>query len=146
MKLPYPVGMASNPTFARGPVTRRKVVKNLRKSMLHELVSNGRLVPFVREKVFDTLEAGISRRVVGVEFFGEPLEQGVFTQFWPVTKNEKIGDITVALHSPRLQKNIGYAMVDVEYAVPGTSLMVESSLGKLEAIVVEMPFVKSIRA
>ena len=91
-------------------------------------------------------ETGTTRKLVGVELFGEPLEQGGFTQPWPVVKNEKIGEIYVALHSPRLEKNIGYAMVEVEYAVTGTSLMVESPIGKLEARVVEMPFVKSIKA
>ena len=91
-------------------------------------------------------ETGTSRRLVGVELSGEPLEQGSFTEFWPLMKDQKIGDITVALHSPRLQKNIGYAMVEVEYATTGTSLMVESPIGKLEARVVEMPFVQSIKA
>ena len=91
-------------------------------------------------------ETGTTRRLVGVELLGEPLEQGGFTQPWPVVKDEKIGEIYVALHSPRLEKNIGYAMVEIEYAITGTSLMVESPIGKFEARVVEMPFVRSIKA
>lgn len=90
-------------------------------------------------------EAGIRRRIVGVELSGEPLEQGMFTERWPVMKDEKIGEILVALHSPRLEKNIGYAMVAIEHSDLDMSLIVESPLGAMTANVVEMPFVNAIK-
>ena len=90
-------------------------------------------------------DAGIKRRVVGVELLGEPLDQGLFTQRWPVMKGEKIGEMLIALHSPRLQKNIGYAMLAIEHSGLGSSITVESPVGELEASVVEMPFVEAIK-
>jgi glycine cleavage system aminomethyltransferase T len=56
-------------------------------------------------------EAGIKRRIAGVELFCEPLQQGSFSERWPVLVDEKIGEVLIALHSPRLEKNIGYAMI-----------------------------------
>ena len=49
--------------------------------------------------------------MVGVELLGEPLQQGTFNKRWPVMAGEKIGEMLVALYSPRLEMNIGYAMV-----------------------------------
>ncbi len=90
-------------------------------------------------------ETGVKRRIVGVELPGEPLEQGIFTRRWPVMKNDQIGEILTALYSPRLDKNIGYAMVEMEYSDLGTTLMVESPLGTMTANVVKMPFVTAIK-
>jgi len=89
-------------------------------------------------------EAGIKRRIVGVELFGEPLQQGVFSQCWPITEDKKIGEILIALYSPRLERNIGYAMISTEYSSLGTSINVSSPVGELAARVVEMPFVEKI--
>jgi glycine cleavage system aminomethyltransferase T len=90
-------------------------------------------------------EAGVKRRIVGVELPGEPLDQGIFTSRWPIIKNDQIGEILVALYSPRLEKNIGYAMVAIGHSDIGTSLMIESPLGARTANVVEMPFVNAIK-
>ena len=91
-------------------------------------------------------EAGITRRIVGVELAGAPLEPGVFTERWPVMKGGRIGDVRVALYSPRLRKNIGYAMIAIEHSGLGSSVTVESPVGALSANVVEMPFVKPTKA
>jgi hypothetical protein len=43
--------------------------------------------------------------------------------FFPIYANgERIGSVTSACYSPRLEKNIGYAMVPIEFAEPGTEL------------------------
>jgi aminomethyltransferase len=52
----------------------------------------------------------------------------------------------VALYSPRLEMNIGYAMVATEYSNLDTSVNVETPVGTLAAKVVEMPFVKPIKS
>jgi aminomethyltransferase len=49
--------------------------------------------------------------------------------------------VTSAIYSPRLQKNIGYAMVPVAYAALGTEFEVETPGGAARAVVVPMPFV-----
>jgi glycine cleavage system aminomethyltransferase T len=51
------------------------------------------------------------------------------------------GTVTSAVYSPRLEKNIGYAWLGVEHAVPGTALTVETSAGARGAKVVPLPFV-----
>jgi len=91
-------------------------------------------------------EAGVKRRIVGVELSGEPLKQGIFRQRWPVMQGEKIGEILIALHSPRLEMNIGFAMLAIEHSDLGTTMTVESPLGELTASVVEKPFVKPVRS
>jgi aminomethyltransferase len=45
------------------------------------------------------------------------------------------------VHSPRLNKNIGYAMVAMEYSAPGTRLEVQAPDGVRAAVVVPMPFI-----
>jgi aminomethyltransferase len=86
-------------------------------------------------------ERGITRAIVGVEFDGEPFEALNNTK-WPVTVDgTRIGKVTSAIYSPRLEKNIGYAWVPVERSAPGTALRVESEWGPRNAVVVPMPFV-----
>lgn len=58
----------------------------------------------------------------------------------------KIGEILIALHSPRLEMNIGFAMLAIEHSDLGTTMTVESPLGELTASVVEKPFVKPVRS
>lgn len=99
-----------------------------------------------KQALLDIRAAGIERRIVGVELAGEPLPQGIYTGHWPVVKNGRIGDVLIALYSPRLDKNIGYAMLAIEYSRPGSSVLVESPLSALEATVVKMPFVRPIKA
>ena len=99
-----------------------------------------------REALLRIRDAGVTRRIVGVELSGQPLEQGTFTERWPVIKDARVGDVLVALHSPRLEKNIGYAMIAIEHSSIGTSVTVDSPVGELPATVVEMPFVTKVTA
>ncbi|GIU99785.1 MAG: glycine cleavage system protein T [Actinomycetota bacterium] len=84
---------------------------------------------------------GVRRRIVGVEFDGDPFPALNFVK-WPVIEGgTKIGKVTSAIYSPRLAKNIGYAWVPVERSELGTTLTVESEWGTRTATVVPMPFV-----
>jgi aminomethyltransferase len=61
---------------------------------------------------------------------------------WPVLANgATVGRITSAVYSPRMGKNIGYAMVPIELAALDTTLTVDTHVGPREATVVERPFV-----
>jgi aminomethyltransferase len=83
---------------------------------------------------------GVRRSLVGVEIAGEPLDLNMHR--WPVLAgDDRVGEITSAVYSPRLDKNIGYAMIRVEYAELGTVLDVETPGGEVEATVVPRPFV-----
>jgi aminomethyltransferase len=99
-----------------------------------------------KESLLRIREAGIERRIVGVELHGEPLQPGAFNKCWPVIADEKVGEMLVALYSPRLEMNIGYAMVATEYSNLDRSVNVETPVGTLVAKVVEMPFVKPIKS
>jgi glycine cleavage system aminomethyltransferase T len=84
---------------------------------------------------------GVTRRIVGVEMDGERFPALNFTK-WPVSQGGTVvGKVTSACHSPRLERNIGYAWVPAELAAEGTRLEVESEWGLRRATVVPTPFI-----
>ncbi len=83
---------------------------------------------------------GTSQKLVGVEIGGDALDLNMTR--WPVKADDaEVGFITSAIYSPRLEKNIGYAMVGIDHAELGTTLTVEAPPGDAEATVVRKPFV-----
>ncbi|HEX9633196.1 MAG TPA: glycine cleavage T C-terminal barrel domain-containing protein [Gemmatimonadales bacterium] len=90
--------------------------------------------------------AGVKQRLVGIEIEGAPI--GFNATKWPVAAGgQPVGRVTSAIYSPRLEKNIGYAMVPVAHAAAGTRLAVEiPDAGTRTATVVEMPFVDPDKA
>jgi glycine cleavage system aminomethyltransferase T len=90
-------------------------------------------------------DEGATRKLAGVEIAGNNLgayNDGSMIDFFPVRHaGERVGQVTSACHSPRLEKNIGYAMVPIELAQLGTELEVDVAGDRREAIVVEMPFI-----
>jgi aminomethyltransferase len=88
---------------------------------------------------------GPKRKLAGVEIGGDPVgayNDGSMIDVFPVHRHgTRIGRVTSACHSPRLEKNIGYAMVPIEHSELGTELEVERPDGTVEATVVEMPFI-----
>jgi glycine cleavage system aminomethyltransferase T len=62
--------------------------------------------------------------------------------FFPVhADGRQVGRVTSACHSPRLEKNIGFAMLPIEFEELGTPLEVDTPSGRWKAVVVEKPFV-----
>jgi glycine cleavage system aminomethyltransferase T len=85
--------------------------------------------------------AGVARQINGVEFDGAPFP-GLNTVKWPATSDGSVvGKVTSAIHSPRLQKNIGYCWLPTELSTYGTTVQVGTEWGARSATVVEMPFV-----
>jgi aminomethyltransferase len=63
--------------------------------------------------------------------------------YFPVYKHdERIGKVTSACYSPRLEKNIGFAMVPVEYSEIGIELEVERPEETVSATVADRVFFK----
>lgn len=87
-------------------------------------------------------EQGVSRKIVGVEIGGDPLV-GYLEDYLPVTDDgAQIGQVSSAFWSPRLEKNIGFALVPIEQADLGTTFtVVTAARGEVPATVVEKPFV-----
>jgi glycine cleavage system aminomethyltransferase T len=84
---------------------------------------------------------GVSRRINGVEFDGEPFPS-LNNVKWPVTDGgTPIGKVTSAIYSPRLGKNIGYAWLPTERSRAGTTITARTEWGERSGTIVEMPFV-----
>jgi aminomethyltransferase len=83
---------------------------------------------------------GVSRKLAGVEIAGDPLDLNMTR--WPVhARGTQVGAVTSAVYSPRLEKNIGYAMVPTDSAELGTALTIDTPAGERAATVVAKPFV-----
>ncbi|WP_019819688.1 glycine cleavage T C-terminal barrel domain-containing protein [Saccharomonospora saliphila] len=89
---------------------------------------------------------GISRLMVGVEIGGRPLgsyNDGSMIEPFGVHAGgtEPVGRVTSACYSPRLDRNIGLAMVPIELSAAGTELGIATPDGLRGGVVVEKPFI-----
>ena len=115
---------------------------NLYEVGLDRLVDENKADAFIgRDALRRIKAAGVKKKLVGVEIGGDAIEFNMTK--WPVQVDGSIvGRVTSAIHSPRLKKNIGYAMVPVTHAGVGTRLAVTiPGVGERPATVVPKPFV-----
>jgi aminomethyltransferase len=85
-------------------------------------------------------EEGAKRRQVGVVINCPPLENSN-TTYWPIfIDSEQVGFVTSAVYSPRLNKNIALAMMNIDYSSLNTTANVVTSHGTYPVKVVEKPF------
>jgi aminomethyltransferase len=104
---------------------------------LERLVDLDKASDFIgRDALARIAREGVRRRLAGVEIEGARLEMNMTR--WPARGG---GHVTSAVWSPRLRKNIGYAMLAPERAAAGAALEVETPGGVREASVVPLPFV-----
>ena len=107
---------------------------------------------FIGKQALTRLKAeGPRRQLVGLEIEGPDLgtyNDGSMIDVLPVfADGVRIGEVTSACRSPRLEKNIGLAMVAVEHSEAGTVLQVDvgarndSGTDLVEAVVVPKPFI-----
>lgn len=108
---------------------------------LDRLVSLRKREPFIGKAALERVaQEGVDRRLVGVEIAGDRLDLNMTR--WPVlARGATIGAVTSAVYSPRLQRNIGYAMVPRGHTEPGSRFVVATADGERDATVVAMPFV-----
>ena len=107
----------------------------------------GRLVDLDMEadfisKAASTLikERGVSQQLVGLEIEGAPFV-GSNDFFWPILKEGvKVGTVTSAIYSPRLQKNIALAMISIDHTASGRVLQVDKLSETRACTVVPIPF------
>ncbi len=82
---------------------------------------------------------GVKRKLVGVEIDGEAIAGN--DAMWKVLDGDKeIGHLSRCAFSPRLQRNIGFINVPIEYADPGIQVSVATSHGLATATVVNVPW------
>ena len=85
-------------------------------------------------------QEGVTRQQVGFEIDGEPLP-GPNTQFWPVKLHgEVIGQVTSAVYSPRLKKNIALAMVASAHGTVATTCDIQLPGEMRNGTIVPKPF------
>ena len=85
-------------------------------------------------------ERGVSQQLVGLEIDGDPFV-GSNDFFWPILKEGvKVGTVTSAIYSPRLQKNIALAMLSIDHTASGRALQVDKLSETRACTVVPIPF------
>ena len=85
-------------------------------------------------------EEGVKRRQVGIVINCSPLENSN-TTYWPIfIDSEQVGFVTSAVYSPRLNKNIALAMMNIDHSSLNTTANVVTSHGTYPLKVVEKPF------
>lgn len=97
---------------------------------------------FIGKEALERIKAaGIKRKLVGIEIQGDPVDLNMTR--WTVSREgTPVGHVTSAVYSPRLERNIGYAMLPIEHADIGTELAVHMpGLGDRPARVARKPFV-----
>jgi len=83
---------------------------------------------------------GIKRKQVGLLLDISRMD-GPNTRFWDIKYDNKIvGKLTSAVYSPRLEKNIALAMIDIDYSDLNQELIVNDGDCDFNAIVVNTPF------
>lgn len=111
---------------------------------LHWMMAKEKQAEFIGKKALQKIVTdGIRHQLVGIELNGDPLPQGSFSERWQVVSDgTHVGEVTVALYSPRLNKNIGYAMLDLNFTALGCAIEIETPFGRMTSTVVEKPFIK----
>lgn len=115
---------------------------NVYQAGLEWLIDEGKSGDYIgRDALRRIKQQGVTRKLVGIEIAGEPLEFN--TGKWPVSAAGKpVGRVTSAIWSPRLKKNLGYAMLPSALTKPGSEVQVEVPGGASRAAkVVVKPFV-----
>jgi len=109
---------------------------------LERLVNLDKAAEFIgRDALRKIQKEGSRKKLVGVEIGGGKMDMNMTR--YPVKGG---GFITSCVYSPRLKKNIGYAMLPAERAKEGSKLKIEAPKGVRHAVVVPMPFIDPKKA
>ena len=113
---------------------------------LQRLVDLDQEVNFIgKDALIRIKNEGTPVKLVGIVIKGEKITSPP-ENFWPVSiDNNFIGSVSRCIFSPRLDKNIGFASLNIEHSIIGTIITIKSSHGDLEAEVCEFPWVPAER-
>ena len=111
------------------------------------MVDLGQEADFVGKQALQRIKAeGPRRKLVGIEIEGPTAGSYIdneMIEMYPVLRDgHQVGKVTSACYSPRLEKNIGYAMLPIQLAEPlGQEFEVETATGRHRGITVPKPFI-----
>ena len=93
---------------------------------------NGAVDYLGREALQKLSDKGIERQIRGILFDGGPCP--TCAEPWPVNAGDRqVGQITSAIWSPRLKRNVGLSLIDREFWGVGQSVIVHSKDGVARA-------------
>lgn len=101
-------------------------------------VKLGKEADFIgKDALIQQKEQGLERKIVGIEM----IDRGIPRHGYPIFKeDQQIGEVTTGTQSPTLKKNIGLALLHLEYTSLDTVVEVEIRGKRLKAKVIETPF------
>ena len=108
---------------------------------LNRLVDTNQSVEFIGKAALKKIEEeGTKRKLVGIVIEGNPIKSPP-EQFWSVLDNDlKIGHVSRCIYSPRLEKNIGFANVPIEFSDTDMTFSVSTPDGDKMATVCTWPW------
>jgi glycine cleavage system aminomethyltransferase T len=111
------------------------------------MVDLGQEAGFVGKEALRRIKAeGPGRKLVGIEIGGPSvgtyIDSEMIDMFPVFLGGEQVGKVTSACYSPRLEANIGYAMLPAGLAEPlGHEFAVETPTGSPRGVTVRKPFI-----
>ena len=92
-----------------------------------------------KEALLRQRDAGLTRKIRGLRMDG--VKVAPLSIPWDIMENDrKIGFVTSAAYSPDMSQNIAFAMLDIDFANTGQTLTIQSTVGKHNATVCDIPF------
>ena len=97
---------------------------------------------FIGKSALEAIHAnGCSRKVMGALMDGAAFEKNNEHR-WPVLRDDqRVGEVTSAVFSPRLGTNIGFAMMDIDFADTGRAFTVDTAEGLRALEHTTLPFI-----
>ena len=95
-----------------------------------------------KEALRQISHSGPAKKLMGAEIDGDPIT--IFNEeHWPVLVDGKtVGSMNALVYSPRLDKNICYTIVDINYAKSGQVITISSPGKELTARTVDLPWLE----
>ena len=118
------------------------IANNVYEVGLDYLVDDGKSADYIGRAALKLIKAqGVRQKLAGIEIEGPRIEMNAVP--WAAAINgTSIGKVTSAIYSPRLKKNISYAMLPVSQTALQTELTVHiPGAGERKATVVQRPFI-----
>ena len=97
---------------------------------------------FIGREALETIKRnGIKKKLMGAEIAGPKMEFFNEENLDVSIDGNIVGEMMSAVFSPRFKKNICYIILDVEHALPGKSVDIQTSEGELKAELVKLPWI-----